>query len=234
MAEFANQKRNTMNNITKEEQVWLETEMNHIIESGANHIRIIEKIDRFLEMRKNDSQKIIEDAIRDSISQMNEIREKIDFDLTAKGISVYKNTSGKIEYVDPLSDEAMVAMKNFEQSENGRIPEYYITLQNRKKSFIELERERSQWSNKIFPEATAFSSLLKAEEEINEIKLDLEEKNPNVFEYVDALMCIFDSAQRAGFPVEKIRDAYEEKNRINIHEREWVKNPNNTYSHIKK
>ena len=101
------------------------------------------------------------------------------------------------------------------------------------KSFIELEKERSEWSNKIFTEATPLSSLRKAQEEIHEIRVDLHEGEPKAEEYADAIMCLFDSAQRAGLTANDIRDAYEKKNHINIYERTWKKNPDNTYSHIK-
>ena len=103
-----------------------------------------------------------------------------------------------------------------------------------KKSFIELEQERMEWSLKIFDEATAESSLIKCEEEIEEIRKDLLNGTPKAEEYVDAIMCLFDSARRAGFDVHEMRDAYEGKNQKNIHERKWFKNHDNTYSHYKK
>lgn len=101
------------------------------------------------------------------------------------------------------------------------------------KSLIELENERAEWSAKIFPQATAHSSLIKARQEIEEIQDDLDNGEPKAEEYVDALMCIFDSAKRAGFSAMDIRNSYEAKNHKNIHEREWLPNGDGTYSHIK-
>lgn len=108
-----------------------------------------------------------------------------------------------------------------------------------KKSIIELEQERFEWSLKNFPEATAHSSLLKLKEETIEIEehlikwkeqgwLDLKIAD----EYADGLMCLFDSAGRAGLTPQDIFDAFELKLKINK-ERKWIKNPDNTYSHVK-
>lgn len=99
------------------------------------------------------------------------------------------------------------------------------------KTFVELENERLKWSLKVFTGATAFSSLDKAEEEINEIRADLACGRRNPEEYADALMCIFDSAGRQGITAEEIREAFAEKLEIN-QKRTWEKNANNTYSHI--
>lgn len=103
------------------------------------------------------------------------------------------------------------------------------------KSIIELERERLEWSLKTFPEATAISSLRKLEEELKEVEEELNQ--PSSFghlaeEYADCLMCIFDSAGRAGVTLEMIRQSYEiklEKNKKRV----WKKNADNSYSHIK-
>ena len=98
---------------------------------------------------------------------------------------------------------------------------------------IKLEAIRWEWSQRIFDEATAESSLTKAKIEIKEIEADLESGNPKADEYADAIMCIFDSAERAGLTATEVMDAYCEKIRVNIFERTWRKNPDNTYSHIK-
>jgi len=101
---------------------------------------------------------------------------------------------------------------------------------------IALEKQRMAWSFRTFPEATQFSSLSKLKEEIKEVHLALlppfgndEETHE---EYADCLMCLFDSAGRAGISVEQIFVAFEKKLAINM-ERKWIKNPDNTYSHIK-
>ncbi len=99
------------------------------------------------------------------------------------------------------------------------------------KSIIDLEKERLEWSLKNFPEATAISSLRKLESEIKEIEVDIIKGNREPLEYADALMCLFDSAGRQGISVEEIFIAFEHKLKIN-QRRVWVKNPDNTYSHI--
>lgn len=100
-----------------------------------------------------------------------------------------------------------------------------------KKSFIEVEKDRMEWSQKIFPEATAMSSLVKAEEELAEIRQDLAKGIMRPEEYADVIMCVFDSAERHGITPEEVVDAYAQKVEINKLRR-WVKNPDNTYSHV--
>lgn len=100
------------------------------------------------------------------------------------------------------------------------------------KSLIELENERWPWSEKTFPEATPLSSLCKLREEIKEIEQDLSQGNLYPEEYADAMMCLLDSAKRAGITVEEILLAYELKTEKNK-KRKWSKNPDNSYSHIK-
>jgi type II secretory pathway component PulM len=99
---------------------------------------------------------------------------------------------------------------------------------------IQLEAERWEWSQRLFTDATAESGLLKMEEEVKEIREDLANGTPNPTEYADAIMCLMDSAARAGLTATDVMKAYAEKVRVNIHEREWKKNPDNTYSHVKK
>ena len=103
-----------------------------------------------------------------------------------------------------------------------------------KYTIIELEKRRLEWSKRIFTEATAISSLRKCEEEIEEIEKDIENGVRNPEEYADALMCLFDSAGRQENPisVEEIFEAFEKKLIINEN-RNWIKNDNNTYSHVK-
>lgn len=103
-----------------------------------------------------------------------------------------------------------------------------------KKSIIELEKERLEWSLKTFPEADAISSLRKLEQEIEEIEVDIIEGYRAPDEYADALMCLFDSAGRQKVPItpEEIFNAFEKNLEINKN-RIWKKNPDNTYSHVK-
>lgn len=99
-------------------------------------------------------------------------------------------------------------------------------------NLLELENERLAWSLKTFPEATAISSLRKAEEEIKEIEEDINNGICNPIEYADALMALLDSAGRNGIRTIEILIAFQEKLKINK-KRKWIKNPDNTYSHIK-
>lgn len=101
-----------------------------------------------------------------------------------------------------------------------------------------IEKERLKWSLETFPEATAVSSLTKLLEEVEEIKKEIEmeqsftTKDNIATEYADALMCLFDSAGRHGITTDEITSAYAVKFAKNKN-RKWVKNPDNTYSHIK-
>jgi len=103
----------------------------------------------------------------------------------------------------------------------------------------ELEKRRLEWSKKIFTEATAISSLRKLEDEIKEVEEMIVDypfghsKDEKLHEeYADCLMCLFDSAGRLGITPETIFKAFEKKLIINEN-RNWVKNKNNTYSHVK-
>lgn len=106
-----------------------------------------------------------------------------------------------------------------------------------KKSIIELEKERMEWAKKMFPNATASSSLEKLKDEIREINIELNlvipfNKQQTTMEYADALMCLFDSSGRIGIIPDEIFEAFEEKFEINK-KRDWVHNGDRTYSHIK-
>lgn len=109
-----------------------------------------------------------------------------------------------------------------------RMPEF------QQEKLVQLEYERMEWSFKTFPEATAMSSLLKLEEEIREVRVDIVTKcEPQAKEeYADMLMCMFDSAGRFGIFPEEIIDAFEKKIAKNK-ARNWIKNEDNTYSHKK-
>lgn len=99
---------------------------------------------------------------------------------------------------------------------------------------LQLEKERLEWSLKTFTEATSISSLRKCEAEIKEIEEAIILKTPSgklAEEYVDALMCLLDSAGRNGILLQEIIAIYERKFEINK-KRTWKKNPDNSYSHI--
>ena len=110
------------------------------------------------------------------------------------------------------------------------------------KTIQELEADRFEWSIKMFPNATPRSSMLKLRSEVKEVLKEITrlEKLPDgddglydlSIEYADCLMCLFDSAGRAGVSVDEIFESFEEKLEINKN-RVWKKNPDNTYSHVK-
>lgn len=99
---------------------------------------------------------------------------------------------------------------------------------------IKLEAERLAWSKEKFPEATDVSSIKKLIGEAGEILQDLRDGKREPHEYADCLMCLFDSAGRQKIPItpEDIFKAFAEKFEINK-DRTWVKNADNTYSHVK-
>ncbi|MPR36599.1 dATP/dGTP pyrophosphohydrolase domain-containing protein [Salmonirosea aquatica] len=99
-------------------------------------------------------------------------------------------------------------------------------------SIIHLEKARMKWAAETFPEATALSSIYKLREEADAIEQNLLDGKPDPMEYADALMCLLDSAGRAGITPLQILEAFQEKILINK-SRKWVKNPDNTYSHVK-
>lgn len=104
-----------------------------------------------------------------------------------------------------------------------------------KKTLEELEAERFKWSLEKFPDTTVGAGLVKAMDEIQEVILAVREKASKdelSEEYVDAIMCLLDSAARAGIYIGDIRDAYEKKLAKNK-ARTWKKNDDNTYSHVK-
>jgi len=101
------------------------------------------------------------------------------------------------------------------------------------KSIQELEAQRLEWSKATFNEATPISSLRKLESEIKEIEQDIIDGKRIPEEYADALMCLFDSAGRQGIFPDEIFEAFAiklEKNKARV----WSKNPDNSYSHVKK
>ena len=100
------------------------------------------------------------------------------------------------------------------------------------KTLEELEAERMAWSLKVFTQATCLSSLQKLRDEIDEVETDVINGDDPTEEYVDCLMCLFDSAGRRGISVADLTEAFARKLAKNK-ARRWVKNSNNTYSHVK-
>lgn len=103
------------------------------------------------------------------------------------------------------------------------------------KAFEDLMKEFLKWSMPTFSGATPMSSMKKLREEIDEVQIDLVYRvNENLpEEYADCLMCLLDSAARAGITVEHLKYAFQKKLEVNK-KRTWVKKPNNTYDHDSK
>jgi hypothetical protein len=70
------------------------------------------------------------------------------------------------------------------------------------------------------------------EEEVAEIRKDLEAGNPQVEEFGDALAVLFDTAGRCGFTPEQVIEAHRSKFESNK-KSEWKLNSNGSYSRIK-
>jgi hypothetical protein len=86
------------------------------------------------------------------------------------------------------------------------------------------------WSYQTFGDGKRTEGLCKhIEKELNEIR-----SNPNdVYEWIDVVILALDGAWRAGFTIEQICEALEEKQKINKN-RHWVKTPEDTPTeHVK-
>lgn len=105
-------------------------------------------------------------------------------------------------------------------------------MKEQEKPFEDLMQEFVDWSGEVLTKATPSSSLEKAKDEISEIELNIKQGIKDPYEYVDAIMCIIDSANRDGITITDIKTAFQVKTEINK-DRVWIKNPNNTYSHVK-
>lgn len=102
------------------------------------------------------------------------------------------------------------------------------------KTLTELMQEHVDFTLSTFPDATAVSSLLKLQMELVEagFEIDRGDKDALAEEYTDCIMCIVDSAARAGVTPNDLLIAFREKLQKNK-SRAWVKNADNTYSHVK-
>jgi phosphoribosyl-ATP pyrophosphohydrolase len=96
---------------------------------------------------------------------------------------------------------------------------------------MELMNDFVSFSLKTFKDADSFSSLRKLREEIMEVEDSLFEGKENLAEeYADCIMCVLDSAARSDINPNEIMNAFAEKLKLNKN-RNWIKNPDNTYSH---
>jgi len=106
------------------------------------------------------------------------------------------------------------------------------------RSFDVLMAQFTSFSLKTFEDATASSSLEKLEDEIKEVRAAFDNdtrmglnKLNLAKEYADCIMCLLDSAARKGLSIAELKSAFDMKLTINM-SRKWVKNDNNTYSHV--
>lgn len=105
-------------------------------------------------------------------------------------------------------------------------------------NFEELFKQHQEFSKKAFPNSTAKSSLIGLKREVDEAIEELHGINRDYdgkalpLEYVDCLMYLIDSIQRAGISLEQIKESFIEKLEIN-EKRGWTQNADGSYSHIK-
>ena len=137
---------------------------------------------------------------------------------------INKRLQEQYKYIEDLvnSDLSIDRKSEIVISALGQM-EYFIHAKKQlkpMKNIISLEADRLKWSLENFHEATHFSSLEKLREEIKEVEKELMllEKFPEqegtlklTVEYADCLMCLLDSAGRAGVSVESIIEAFAEK-----------------------
>lgn len=96
---------------------------------------------------------------------------------------------------------------------------------------MDLEAQRRAWSKKTF-DSTPLGSLAKVQSETLEVKINLMRGIHDITEHVDLIMAAFDVMMRDGFSLEEFKEAYENKLKINM-VREWKKNKDGSYSHVK-
>ena len=88
-----------------------------------------------------------------------------------------------------------------------------------KKQFLDI----THWQKETFGAATPLSKVAHLIEEVQELKTDLEENNPDVrLEYADCFFLLFGSAAANGMSYEDICKAIDEKMAIN-RKRKWGK-----------
>ena len=92
--------------------------------------------------------------------------------------------------------------------------------------------EHKKFSFEIFKESTPESSLKGLEREIKEIRQEPDRHKKGI-EYIDSLFYWVDSFNREGYSFDEMKLFMKEKLSINKN-REWNKNSDNSYSHVKK
>jgi NTP pyrophosphatase (non-canonical NTP hydrolase) len=87
----------------------------------------------------------------------------------------------------------------------------------------ELFIETTNWQSATFKQATALSKLAHLKEELQELKIDIENNNPaKRLEFADCFILLFGAAASAGMSYDDIQEAIKEKMTIN-YQRKWGK-----------
>ena len=102
--------------------------------------------------------------------------------------------------------------------------------------FEEIIERHLDFTSNVFPKGTAKCGLIHLRSEIEEVMAELETEDTAdsklVEEYADCLMCLIDSANRAGITPAVLFRMMEYKICIN-EDRKWKYNGDGSYSHIK-
>jgi phosphoribosyl-ATP pyrophosphohydrolase len=103
------------------------------------------------------------------------------------------------------------------------------------KTFEQVATEWIEFAIPTFEKSTALSSAFKAKEEVGELIADLKSEQDGInpmSEYADVVLCIIHSLAKKGFSVQALINWMDIKMKVNK-KREWILNPDNTYSHKK-
>lgn len=97
----------------------------------------------------------------------------------------------------------------------------------------ELFKEHQEFAKEAFPGSTWVSSLRGLEREIREVEeASTESKGDWVMEYVDCIMYLLDSMNRANINMDEFKQSFYRKMVIND-ARKWEQNKDGSYSHVK-
>lgn len=96
-------------------------------------------------------------------------------------------------------------------------------------------KEITEWQKETFGEATAKSKVIHLLDEVLELKIDLDNNNPDIrLEYADCILLIYGSAYANGMSYKDICNALDEKMKINK-SRNWGEpDENGVVNHIVK
>ncbi len=102
-----------------------------------------------------------------------------------------------------------------------------------KTTLEQLFKEHQEFAEKAFPDSTWVSSLRGLEREIKEVEKEALVSWENwVTEYVDCMMYLLDSMNRADVDIDEFKRLFGRKMLLNK-DRKWSQNKDGSYSHIK-